>query len=89
MSEAKLPQITGEELIKALQKEGFEVARQRGSHVQMRKYVHGKKITFPVPVHKGKTLKPGTLRGILLGLGKEDRCGSRDYKGAADQELRV
>ncbi len=65
MSEAKLPQITGEELVKALQKEGFEVARQRGSHVQVRKYVGGKKITFPVPVHKGKNLKPGTLRGIL------------------------
>jgi predicted RNA binding protein YcfA (HicA-like mRNA interferase family) len=65
MSEAKLPQITGEELVKALQKEGFEVTRQRGSHLQVRKYVGGKKITFPVPVHKGKTLKPGTLRGIL------------------------
>jgi len=49
MSEAKLPQITGEELVQALQKEGFEVARQRGSHVQVRKYVGGKKITFPVP----------------------------------------
>jgi len=69
MSEAKLPQITGEELVKALQKEGFEVARQRGSHVQVRKYVEGKKITFPVPVHKGKTLKPGTLRGILRKAG--------------------
>jgi len=69
MSEAKLPQITGEELVKALQKEGFEVARQRGSHVQVRKYVGGKKITFPVPVHKGRTLKPGTLRGILRKAG--------------------
>ncbi len=69
MSEAKLPQITGEELVKVLQKEGFEVARQRGSHVQVRKYVGGKKITFPVPVHKGRTLKPGTLRGILRKAG--------------------
>jgi predicted RNA binding protein YcfA (HicA-like mRNA interferase family) len=62
---AKLPQITGEELVKALQKEGFEIARRKGSHVQMRKYIEGRKVTFPVPVHKGKRLKPGTLRGIL------------------------
>jgi len=61
----KLPRITGEELVKILQKEGFEIARQRGSHVQVRKYVEGEKITFPVPVHKGKNLKPGTLKGIL------------------------
>ncbi|MFQ5794092.1 MAG: type II toxin-antitoxin system HicA family toxin [Candidatus Bipolaricaulia bacterium] len=55
--------------MKALQKEGFEVARQRGSHVQVRKYVEEEKVTFPVPVHKGKTLKPGTLRGILRKAG--------------------
>jgi len=62
---AKLPQITGTELVKALQKEGFEIVRQRGSHVQMRKHVGGEKVTFPVPVHQGHDLKPGTLRGIL------------------------
>lgn len=65
MSKHKLPLITGEELVKALQREGFELARQKGSHVQVKKYVEGEKVTFPVPVHKGKTLKPGTLRGIL------------------------
>jgi len=56
-------------LVKALQKAGFEVARQKGSHVQLRKFVGGQKITFPVPVHKGKILKPGTLRGILRKAG--------------------
>ena len=65
----KLPRITGEKLVKALQKDGFEIARQKGSHVQMRKYVGGKKITFPVPVHKGKILKIGTLKGILRKTG--------------------
>ena len=63
----KLPRITGEELVKALEKEGFEIARQRGSHVQVRKYVEGKKVTFPVP--KGKILKSGTLRGIMRKAG--------------------
>ncbi len=65
----KLPRITGEKLVKALQKDGFEIARQKGSHVQMRKYVIGKKITFPVPVHRGKILKQGTLKGILRKAG--------------------
>ena len=61
----KLPRITGRELVKALQKEGFEITRQKGSHVQMSKYVDGEKLTFPVPVHTGKIIKQGTLKGIL------------------------
>ena len=65
----RLPRITGEELVEALEKERFEIARQRGSHVQMRKFVKGDKVTFPIPIHKGKTLKPGTLRGILRKAG--------------------
>ncbi len=61
----RLPSITGKELVKALQKEGFEITRQRGSHVQMTKYIDGERLTFPVPVHTGKTVKQGTLIGIL------------------------
>jgi len=48
-----------------LERAGFEVARQRGSHVQVRRYIRGEKVTFPVPVHGGRTVKPGTLHGIL------------------------
>jgi predicted RNA binding protein YcfA (HicA-like mRNA interferase family) len=65
----KLPRITGEQFVKALQREGFEIARQRGSHVQVRKYIQGRKVTFPVPVHQGKTLKTGTLSGLLRKAG--------------------
>ncbi|MEW6557172.1 MAG: type II toxin-antitoxin system HicA family toxin [Elusimicrobiota bacterium] len=60
-----LPRITGKELVRALQKSGFEIARQKGSHIQMRKFAEGRKTTFPVPVHTGKIIKPGTLKGIL------------------------
>ena len=76
----KLPRITGEELVRCymtvrdLKKEGFEVVRQRGSHVQVRKYIDGEKVTFSVPVHKGKVLKPGTLRGTLNGRGRGILC---------------
>ena len=61
----RLPRITGKELVKALQKEGFEITRQKGSHVQMTKYIEGEKLTFPVPVHAAKIMKQGTLKGIL------------------------
>ena len=60
----KLPRITGRELVRALQSDGFEITRQRESHVQMAKYIGGEKVTFPVPVHAGKTIKEGTLKGI-------------------------
>ena len=65
----KLPRISGEDLIRVLQKEGFEIARQKGGHVQMRKFIGGEKLSFPVPVHSGKDLKTGTLHGILRKAG--------------------
>ena len=63
---SKLPQLTGRELVRALEKAGFRVTRQRGSHVQLRREEEdGTVTTFPVPVHTGKTVKKGTLKGIL------------------------
>ncbi len=63
---SKLPQLTGRELVRALERAGFRVTRQRGSHVQLRREEEDGTIrTFPVPVHTGKTVKKGTLKGIL------------------------
>jgi predicted RNA binding protein YcfA (HicA-like mRNA interferase family) len=60
----KFRNISGQDVIKILVKEfGFEIARQSGSHVILRKYVDGKKITTVVPLHDD--IKPGTLLGIL------------------------
>ena len=62
----RLAQLTGERLVRALVRLGWTVARQSGSHVVL---------SFPgrspvtVPVHKGKTLKEGTARGILKSAG--------------------
>ena len=61
----RLPRITGEELVKALQKAGFEIARRKGSHVQVRKVVAGRKITFPVPVHRGEDPQAWNPEGHL------------------------
>lgn len=54
--------ISGKQAIAILQKQGFVIARQRGSHVVLvRQVVSGKNITV-VPLHK--ELKKGTIRGI-------------------------
>ena len=70
---SKLPRLSGEEVIKVLTKKfGFEVSRQRGSHVVLVKYVDGRKIGTVVPLHK--ELKAGTLMGVLrlAQISKED-----------------
>ncbi|HFQ95060.1 MAG TPA: type II toxin-antitoxin system HicA family toxin [Anaerolineae bacterium] len=63
----KLRRVTGKELIKALRKAGFEVKRQRGSHVHMKREQDGKRLT--VPVHAGQVIPIGTLRAILRDAG--------------------
>ena len=55
----KLPRISGNDAIRALQRMGFEKARQNGSHVMMRREGKG----CVVPVHT--ELKLGTLAGFL------------------------
>ena len=62
----KLPTLTGTQLIRVLENIGFVRVRQKGSHVQLRRTEpDGQATTFPVPVHTGRSLKPGTLKGIL------------------------
>lgn len=61
----RLPVVSGAQLIRALQRLGWQVARQRGSHVRLR---HPDRRTFlVVPLHR--ELKRGTLRGILRDAG--------------------
>lgn len=65
---AKLPVLSGRDLIQILQKRGFHVIRQKGSHVSMRKGNH----KTVIPLHD--ELAKGTLLGILkqCGLTKDD-----------------
>jgi predicted RNA binding protein YcfA (HicA-like mRNA interferase family) len=55
------PVVSGSRLIKALEEDGWEVARQRGSHVRLKK--PGRRMALVVPLHK--EIKRGTLGGIL------------------------
>jgi predicted RNA binding protein YcfA (HicA-like mRNA interferase family) len=55
----KLPVLSGEEVIRMLETLGFERARQKGSHVILRRAGIG----CVVPLHR--ELKSGTLTGII------------------------
>lgn len=61
---SRLPSLSGKEIVKILVKEfGFEIARQKGDHVILRKFIKGEKVVTVVPLHK--EVKTGTLLGVL------------------------
>ena len=60
---ASLPRLSGRKAIRGLEKLGFIVKRQRGSHVVLRRGSAG----CVVPDHR--ELKTGTLHGILKQAG--------------------
>lgn len=51
-----------DELIRALEKAGFRLIRQKGSHMRM-KHSDGRVVT--VPVHPGRDIGRGLLRKVL------------------------
>lgn len=59
---SKLPQITASELIKILSKIGFEILRQKGSHIFL-KNKDGR--TTIIPNHPGEKIDRGLLNKIL------------------------
>ena len=59
----KLPHISGREAVRALQKLGFEVTRQKGSHIVMKRGADG----CVIPNHQ--EIKIGTLAGVLRQAG--------------------
>jgi predicted RNA binding protein YcfA (HicA-like mRNA interferase family) len=63
----KLPVVSGEACVKALEKLGFVRSRQRGSHLTMKKQTDKGEIGCVVPMHK--EIATGTLKGILKQAG--------------------
>jgi predicted RNA binding protein YcfA (HicA-like mRNA interferase family) len=63
----RLPRVTGIEVVGALNKLGWEVVVQRGSHAQLRHPIRKGRVT--VPLHAGKVLGPGLLLSILKQAG--------------------
>lgn len=61
-----LPSLPGDRVVRALERAGFTIARVHGSHHIMR-HPDGRGTT--VPVHAGRDVAKGTLRGILADTG--------------------
>jgi len=58
----KLPRVNAADAVRALEKAGFFLARQSGSH-RIYKNAEGQRVT--VPYHSGKELHPKILKNIL------------------------
>ena len=59
----KLPVVSGRQVVKALERVGYCVVRQRGSHTRLRDESDPDHLPVTVPNHR--TIKPGLLRQIL------------------------
>ncbi len=60
-----LPKLRGRVVVKALTRDGWELVRQKGSHMILVK--EGSWATLSVPDHK--EIAPGTLRSIIRASG--------------------
>ncbi len=68
---SNVPQVSGKEVIQALGKVGFEVSRQKGSHIRLVRVQSGVKQLVTVPNHKiirKGTLLNGILKAVNLSL---------------------
>ncbi len=72
---AKLPQLSGAEVIRRLKRLGFEEDHCRGSHVFLRGPTRN---MVTVPRHGSKAVKNGTLHAILkqAGVGLDEFLGA-------------
>jgi predicted RNA binding protein YcfA (HicA-like mRNA interferase family) len=60
---SKIPSENYDRIVAALQRLGFSVLRQRGSHIRLQKRLANKQIKITVPAHR--PVKRSTLSHIL------------------------
>jgi predicted RNA binding protein YcfA (HicA-like mRNA interferase family) len=60
-----LPSVSGRKTVRAFEKLGWQVARQRGSHIILVK--EGEMATLSVPAHR--EVAKGTLRSLIRAAG--------------------
>jgi predicted RNA binding protein YcfA (HicA-like mRNA interferase family) len=72
----ELRRVSGEQAVKALERLGFVRARQRGSHVIMKKTTFEGAIGCVVPMHR--VIAIGTLRSVL----RQARVLPEEFLGA-------
>ena len=60
---SRIPSLNYDKVIKALQRDGWVVVRQRGSHIRLQKHVEKETLKIIVPAHR--PIKRSTLSHIL------------------------
>jgi predicted RNA binding protein YcfA (HicA-like mRNA interferase family) len=63
----RLPRLSGRQVIRVLERLGFQQVRQHGSHVILKKTTDDGEIGCVVPIHD--ELASGTLRSVLRQAG--------------------
>jgi predicted RNA binding protein YcfA (HicA-like mRNA interferase family) len=69
----KVPSLGYEKVIRALQRDGWVVVRQKGSHIRLQKRLHAETLKMTVPAHR--PIKRSTLSQIL----KHARLSVEDF----------
>lgn len=59
----KLPSLGYEKVIKALQRDGWVVVHQKGSHIRLQKHMQDEVLKLTIPAHR--PIKRSTLSHIL------------------------
>ena len=60
---SKVPSLNYDKVIRALQRDGWVIVRQRGSHIRLQKHTGNEVLKLIVPAHK--PIKRSTLSHIL------------------------
>lgn len=60
---SKVPQLSYHRIIRVLQRDGWVVVRQRGSHIRLQKHTLNETLKITVPAHR--PVKRSTLAHIL------------------------
>jgi predicted RNA binding protein YcfA (HicA-like mRNA interferase family) len=68
-----LPSLGYEKVVRALQRDGWVVVRQKGSHIRLQKRLYAETLKMTVPAHR--PIKRSTLSHIL----KQARLSVEDF----------
>lgn len=72
---SKVPSLPYDQIIRALQRDGWVVVRQKGSHVRLQKHTVAETLKLTIPAHR--PVKRSTLSHIL----KQARIDVTDFIG--------
>ena len=71
---SKVPSLPYDQIIKALQRDGWVVVRQKGSHIRLHKHAATETLKLTIPAHR--PIKRSTLSHIL----KQARLPVEDFQ---------